>query len=381
MKVVLFCGGYGMRMRDSSGDGMPKPMQMVGPRPLIWHVMRYYAHFGHKEFILCLGYGAAHIKNYFLTYQEAASNDFVMRNGQVELMHSDISDWSITFVDTGLESAIGERLRRVRSHLDGEEYFLANYADVLTDAPMDDIVEKFHASGAAASMMVVPPQSSFHCVEVSRGRRGQGPDAAIRPLSLGERRVLRAFRGSIRSGAPRRRPCCGRLRHPRGRGSAVWISARRFLEAGRHVQGTCRTRRRLPSRRSAVDALGPRRFHTRRRCSDHMILLSTGTITEIAVLGAHCDDIAIGMGGTLLSLSRMVPGLRVRALVLSGGGTDREAEEKDALPAFCPGADLEVTVIDIPDGRAPAHWERIKVQLSEFRAVVLPASCVRPTSR
>jgi len=85
MKVVLFCGGYGMRMRDSSGDGMPKPMQMVGPRPLIWHVMRYYAHFGHKEFILCLGYGAAHIKNYFLTYQEAASNDFVMRNGQVEL--------------------------------------------------------------------------------------------------------------------------------------------------------------------------------------------------------------------------------------------------------------------------------------------------------
>ena len=142
-------------------------MQMVGPRPLIWHVMRYYAHFGHKEFILCLGYGASHIKNYFLTYQEAASNDFVMRGGRVELMHSDISDWSITFVDTGLESAIGERLRRVRSHLDGDEYFLANYADVLTDAPMDHIIEKFHESGAAASMMIVPPQSSFHCVEVS----------------------------------------------------------------------------------------------------------------------------------------------------------------------------------------------------------------------
>ena len=167
MKVVLFCGGYGMRMRNSSDDGMPKPMQMVGPRPLIWHVMRYYAHFGHKEFILCLGYGAAHIKNYFLTYQEAASNDFVMRGGRVELMHSDISDWSITFVDTGLESAIGERLRRVRSHLDGDEYFLANYADVLTDAPMDHMIEKFHESGAAASMMIVPPQSSFHCVEVS----------------------------------------------------------------------------------------------------------------------------------------------------------------------------------------------------------------------
>jgi glucose-1-phosphate cytidylyltransferase len=167
MKVVLFCGGYGMRMRNSADDGIPKPMQMIGPRPLIWHVMRYYAHFGHKDFILCLGYGASHIKDYFLAYQEAASNDFVMRGGSVDLMHSDISDWSITFVDTGEESAIGERLRRVRQYLDGDEYFLANYADVLTDAPLDDIVEQFHQSGAAASMMIVPPNSSLHCVDVS----------------------------------------------------------------------------------------------------------------------------------------------------------------------------------------------------------------------
>ena len=138
MKVVLFCGGYGMRMRNSSDDAMPKPMQMVGPRPLIWHVMRYYAHFGHKEFILCLGYGASHIKNYFLTYQEAASNDFVMRGGRVELMHSDISDWSITFVDTGLESAIGERLRRVRGHLGDGRVFpgqLRRCADRCADGP------------------------------------------------------------------------------------------------------------------------------------------------------------------------------------------------------------------------------------------------------
>jgi len=154
-------------MRNSADDGIPKPMQMIGPRPLIWHVMRYYAHFGHKDFILCLGYGASHIKDYFLTYQEAASNDFVMRSGKVDLMHSDISDWSITFVDTGEESAIGERLRRVRQHLDGDPYFLANYADVLTDAPLDDIVEQFHQSGAAASMMIVPPNSSLHCVDVS----------------------------------------------------------------------------------------------------------------------------------------------------------------------------------------------------------------------
>src|ERR671927_175486 len=86
MKVVLFCGGYGMRMRTGTPGDVPKPMQMVGPRPLIWHVMRYYAHFGHTDFILCLGYGAHHIKDFFLTYQETTSNDFVLRDGRIELL-------------------------------------------------------------------------------------------------------------------------------------------------------------------------------------------------------------------------------------------------------------------------------------------------------
>jgi glucose-1-phosphate cytidylyltransferase len=166
MKVVLFCGGYGMRMRNGAADDVPKPMAMVGPRPLIWHVMRYYAHFGHKEFVLCLGYGAHHIKNFFLNYEETTSNDFVLRNGKAELLATDIADWSISFIQTGIESAIGERLRRVREHLDGDEMFLANYADVLSDAPLDVMVDRFAASGAGASMMVVPPQSSFHCVEM-----------------------------------------------------------------------------------------------------------------------------------------------------------------------------------------------------------------------
>lgn len=98
-----------------------------------------------------------------------------------------------------------------------------------------------------------------------------------------------------------------------------------------------------------------------------MISLTSGALTEIAVVGAHCDDIAIGMGGTLLTLSKNCPRLRVRGLVLSGGGTEREIEELDALAAFCPGADVEVTVLDLPDGRAPAHWERIKNRLSDFR--------------
>ena len=190
MKVVLFCGGYGMRMRNTAATQCPSRCRWSAPGPCIWHVMHYYAHFGHKEFILCLGYGAEAHQGLLPDYQEAESNDFIMHAGQIELMHSDISDWSITFVDTGLESAIGERLRRVRRHLDGDEYFLANYADVLTDAPLDDMVAKFHESGAAASMIVVPPQSSFHCVDVAK-RRGQGHHTGRPATDLGERWLLR----------------------------------------------------------------------------------------------------------------------------------------------------------------------------------------------
>jgi glucose-1-phosphate cytidylyltransferase len=154
-----------MRMREGVND-LPKPMQAVGPRPLLWHVMRYYAHFGHTEFILCLGYGAHHVKDYFLEYAETASNDFVLRDGRVELLGRDIADWAITFVQTGVDSAIGERLRRVRPYLDGEDMFLANYADVLTDAPLNEMIETFRESDAGASLLAVPPQGSFHCLEL-----------------------------------------------------------------------------------------------------------------------------------------------------------------------------------------------------------------------
>jgi glucose-1-phosphate cytidylyltransferase len=154
-----------MRMRDGQSD-IPKPMTTVGPRPLIWHVMRYYAHFGHKDFVLCLGYGAHHIKDYFLNYSETASNDFVLAGGRVELLGSDIQDWNITFVHTGLDSSIGERLRRVREHVQDEEMFLANYADVLTDLPLNDMIDTFKASEAVAALAAVPPQTAFHCVEV-----------------------------------------------------------------------------------------------------------------------------------------------------------------------------------------------------------------------
>src|SRR5262245_5739988 len=118
-----------------------------------------------------------------------------------------------------------------------------------------------------------------------------------------------------------------------------------------------------------MDGVGAhrRRFETRQSRKRQMIQLFTGVLAEIVVAGAHCDDIAIGMGGTLLTLATAYPGLRVRGLVLSGSGTEREAEELEALAAFCPGADVDVILRDIPDGHAPAYWEQVKNYLSELR--------------
>lgn len=169
MKVVLFCGGFGMRMRGVTSDEIPKPMQLVGSRPLLWHVMRYYAHFGHREFVLCLGHGAQSIKQFFLDYDELLGNDLVLSNGHVKPLAADVSEWEITFVDTGLASPIGERLRQVRDHLAGEEIFLANYADVLCDIDLDSMIQPVRDDPSlVASMIAVRPQESFHVLEIDQ---------------------------------------------------------------------------------------------------------------------------------------------------------------------------------------------------------------------
>jgi glucose-1-phosphate cytidylyltransferase len=157
----------GMRMR-ADDQSLPKPMTPIGSRPVLWHVMRYYAHFGHKDFVLCLGYGAQAVKDYFLNYRETTSNDFVLRQGgdDIKMLSTDISEWSISFIDTGIDTAIGERLRRVRSYLDGDEIFLANYGDVLTDAPMNDFIEAFRKTDAVGQFLAVKPQDSFHVVDI-----------------------------------------------------------------------------------------------------------------------------------------------------------------------------------------------------------------------
>ena len=165
MKVVLFCGGLGMRLREYS-DQIPKPMVPIGYRPILWHLMKYYSSFGHNEFILCLGYRADVVKRYFLEYDECVTNDFVLdgASSQPRLLASDIQDWKITFVDTGMQSNIGMRLLRARQHLKGEEMFLANYADGLTDFPMPVLIDELKASGKTAAFLSVRPPTSFHMV-------------------------------------------------------------------------------------------------------------------------------------------------------------------------------------------------------------------------
>jgi len=154
-----------MRMREFS-ETIPKPMVPIGSRPLLWHLMKYYASHGHKEFILCLGYRGDVIKNYFINYDECVSNDFVLTNGakDVQLLSADIADWKITFVDTGLHSNIGQRLLRARRFLDGDDVFLANYADGLSDLALPTLVDHFNAQDPIACFVAVRPMATQHLV-------------------------------------------------------------------------------------------------------------------------------------------------------------------------------------------------------------------------
>jgi glucose-1-phosphate cytidylyltransferase len=165
MKVVLFCGGLGTRLGELT-ENVPKPLVKIGYRPIMWNVMKYYAHYGHKDFILCLGYKADVIKDYFLNYKETISNDFTMSNGgkNIDLQQSDITDWKITFVDTGINANIGQRLMAVKKYLQGEEMFLANYSDGLSAFPLPEMIDTFVKSNKTAVFLCAKPSQSFHVV-------------------------------------------------------------------------------------------------------------------------------------------------------------------------------------------------------------------------
>lgn len=167
MKVVLFCGGLGTRIREYS-ESIPKPMIPVGQQPILWHVMNYYSGYGHDDFVLCLGYKANVVKSFFLDYKPHAFSDCVVSNygSSVELLNAPRKDWRVTLIDTGTWRNIGQRLWAVREHVRDEEYFLANYSDGLTNVDLDDMVARFKASGKIAAFLAVRPPLTYHLAEI-----------------------------------------------------------------------------------------------------------------------------------------------------------------------------------------------------------------------
>jgi glucose-1-phosphate cytidylyltransferase len=181
MKVVLFCGGLGTRIREYS-ESIPKPMIPVGHQPILLHLMQYYSQFGHRDFVLCLGYKANAIKDFFLGYKPQAYRDCIVSGdgSRVELLGEPRDDWRISLIDTGIWRSIGERLWAVREHVAGEEMFLANYSDGLTDVNLDEMVAKFKASGKVACFLAVRPPLTFHLANID-------DDGAVRGLSSSEK--------------------------------------------------------------------------------------------------------------------------------------------------------------------------------------------------
>jgi glucose-1-phosphate cytidylyltransferase len=165
MKVVIFCGGLGVRMGEET-QRIPKPMIRLGERPILWEIMRYYAAWGHNEFVLCLGYKGDAIRDYFLDHDDAPSEEVVLEGAgvQVELLDREVGDWRITFVDTGMQSTIGGRLKAVERYLADDDEFLATYGDGLTDAPLDDMLGAFRRSGKLIQFLSVRPQFNAHRV-------------------------------------------------------------------------------------------------------------------------------------------------------------------------------------------------------------------------
>ena len=380
MKVVIFCGGQGMRMREAS-EVAPKPMIPIGNRPVLWHVMKYYAHFGFTDFVLCLGYKAEAIKHFFLTYSEAMANDFVLSDGgaKVHLLKTDIHNWNITFVDTGLRASIGERLRAVRDHLQDDDYFLANYGDTLTDADLPAMIARAKAADVTASFLAVRPNHSFHVVAMDDGGLVNGIHDVMRSdiwINGGYFVMRRELLDQLNPGEDLVEEPLQRLLEKNQvlaqRHEGFWapmdtLKDKQWLE-GLHESGTAPWQVWDPDRMAGEDA--------RLRRLPLMLSLPIGSPEaaprRVLAIGAHSDDIEIGCGGTLLKLIEQQAVSEVCWVVLSGG-TDRAAEAQRSAEAMLEGVPkADIRLRDFPDGFFPYEGQRIKDFFEELKADFSP---------
>ncbi len=163
MKTIILCGGQGTRLREET-EYRPKPLVEVGGRPILWHIMKTYAHFGHKDFILCLGYRGNMIKEYFLNY-EAMNNDFTVHLGRESRMayvdaHEE-QDFCVTLADTGLNTMTGGRLRRVKRYIGDDDTFMLTYGDGVADINLAEVLAFHKSHGRIATVSTTQPNSRF----------------------------------------------------------------------------------------------------------------------------------------------------------------------------------------------------------------------------
>jgi glucose-1-phosphate cytidylyltransferase len=170
MKVVLLAGGYGTRLSEET-DLRPKPMVEIGGKPILWHIMKIYSHYGYNDFVICCGYKAYFVKDYFHNYYMHAADMVIdLAKNAVEYLGSTSEPWRITLVDTGLDTMTGGRIKRIQKHI-GDEPFLLTYGDGVADIDIDALVRYHKENGRLATMTAVLPSGKFGVLGIGEGGR------------------------------------------------------------------------------------------------------------------------------------------------------------------------------------------------------------------
>ncbi|MGE7690582.1 glucose-1-phosphate cytidylyltransferase [Lysinibacillus sp. NPDC097214] len=166
MKVVILAGGFGTRISEES-HLKPKPMIEIGGKPILWHIMKTYSHYGFNDFVICLGYKSFYVKEYFAHYFLHESDvTFDFRNGNKQIIHHVTAEpWKVTLVDTGLETMTGGRLKRVKDYLDNETFMLT-YGDGVSDVNIKDLIEYHKSHGKSATVTTIQPSGRFGALEI-----------------------------------------------------------------------------------------------------------------------------------------------------------------------------------------------------------------------